>query len=122
MNKITITANDKKFNMKQYKPDYTADLSKKDVEGEYANLQEKIIKLQDVLYASKKYGLLIILQGMDCSGKDGTVKKVLTGVNPSGFKVENFKIPTPEELGHGYLWRVHKKTPMKGDIDRKSVV
>ena len=86
-NKITISSNDKKFKLKDFKPDDKGDLSKKDVEEEYAKLQEKVIKLQDVLYASKKYGLLIILQGMDCSGKDGTVKKVLTGVNPSGFKV-----------------------------------
>jgi len=116
MNKITISSNDKNFKLKDFKPSDTADLSKKDIEEEYDKLQEKFIKLQDVLYASKKYGLLIILQGMDCSGKDGTVKKVLTGVNPSGFNVENFKVPTPEELGHGYLWRVHKKMPMKGDI------
>ena len=116
INKITISSNNKKFDMKDFKPADTADLSKKDIEEEYVKLQEKFIELQDVLYASKKYGLLIILQGMDCSGKDSTVKKVLAGVNTSGFNVENFKVPTPEELGHGYLWRVHKKIPMKGDI------
>ena len=69
-----------------------------------------------MFYASKKYGLLIVLQGMDCSGKDGTVKKLLMGVNPNGFNVENFKVPTPVEQGHDYLWRIHQKTPIKGDI------
>jgi len=116
INKFTINSSDKKFSLKEFNPDDTIKLSKKDVEEEYAKLQEKFIELQEVFYASKKYGLLIILQGMDCSGKDGTVKKVLTGVNPNGFNVENFKVPTPTELGHDYLWRIHQKTPMKGDI------
>ncbi len=116
MKKFIINSNDKKFELKEFKADETEGLSKKDIKEEYIKLQENFIKLQEVFYASKRYGLLIILQGMDCSGKDGTVKKVLTGVSPSGFNVENFKVPTPVELGHDYLWRIHKKTPMKGDI------
>lgn len=116
MKKFSISSDDKQFNLEEFKADDTAELSKEDIKEEYAKLQEKFVELQEVFYASKKYGLLIILQGMDCSGKDGTVKKVLTGVSPNGFKVENFKVPTPEELGHDYLWRIHKKTPMKGDI------
>lgn len=116
INKFTINSIDKKFSLKEFSPDDTAKLSKKDVEEEYLKLHEKFIELQEVFYASKKYGLLIILQGMDCSGKDGTVKKVLAGVNPNGFNVENFKVPTPAELGHDYLWRIHQKTPLKGDI------
>jgi len=114
--KFTISSNDKQFSLKQFNPDDTSSLSKKNIEKEYITLQEKFIELQEVFYASKKYALLIILQGMDCSGKDGTVKKVLTGVNPSGFNVEGFKVPTPVEIGHGYLWRVHQKTPIKGNI------
>ena len=116
INKFTINSIDEKVTLKGFSPDDTDKLSKKDVEEEYGKLQEKFIELQDVFYASKKYGLLIILQGMDCSGKDGTVKKVLTGVNPNGFNVENFKVPTPTELGHDYLWRIHQKMPIKGDI------
>jgi len=116
INKFTISSSDKKFSLSEFKPDDTAELSKKDIGEEYITLQEKFIELQEVFYASKKFGLLIILQGMDCSGKDGTVKKVLTGVNPNGFNVENFKVPTPVELGHDYLWRIHQKTPQKGDI------
>lgn len=116
IDKFTISSNEKQFSLKTFKADDTDELSKNDVKEEYDKLQEKFIKLQEVFNASKKYGLLIILQGMDCSGKDGTVKKVLTGVNPNGFNVKNFKVPTPEELGHDYLWRIHKKTPMKGNI------
>ena len=113
---FTISSINKQFSLNEFKPHDTNDLSKKDIKEEYGKLQEQFVKLQEVFNASKRYGLLIVLQGMDCSGKDGTVKKVLKGVSPSGFDVQSFKVPTPVELGHGYLWRVHQKTPMKGDI------
>jgi len=116
MKNFNVSSDDKQFSLKEFKPDETDGLSKEDMKKEYDKLQEEFVELQEVFYASKKYGLLIILQGMDCSGKDGTVKKVLTGVSPNGFSVENFKAPTPEELGHDYLWRVHKKTPIRGGI------
>lgn len=116
INKFTVSSSDQKFSLKEFKQDDTNKLTKDDIKQEYAKLQEDFIELQERFYASKKYGLLIILQGMDCSGKDGTVKKALMGVNPNGFNVENFKVPTQEELGHDYLWRIHKKIPMKGNI------
>jgi polyphosphate kinase 2 (PPK2 family) len=102
--------------LKEFDPEDTGELSKKDIKKEYAELQETFIKFQEKFYASKKYALLVILQGMDCSGKDGTVKKVLSDLNPNGISVESFKVPTPAEIGHDYLWRIHKETPMKGDI------
>lgn len=105
-----------KIILKDFDPEYTNKLSKDAIREEYSNLQKRFIELQDVFCASKKFALLIILQGMDCSGKDGTVKKALLGVNPNGFNVESFKEPTPEELGHDYLWRVHKVAPRKGNI------
>lgn len=114
--KYKINSNHHKVSLKEFSPNDTGELSKKDIEEEYIELQQKFSELQEVLYASKKYALLIILQGMDCSGKDGTVKKALSSVNPNGFFVESFKIPTPAELGHDYLWRIHKETPMKGNI------
>ena len=81
---------------------------------------EKLLKelsaLQEVLYAEKKHAVLIILQGTDASGKDGTVKHVFSGVNPMGCCVQSFKQPTEEELQHDFLWRVHKHTPPKGMI------
>jgi len=79
------------------------------------NLQ-KIGKLQTKLYASHKFSLLIILQGVDASGKDSSVKKVFRSVNPQGMKVKSFKRPTEEENDHDFLWRVHHETPATGVI------
>ena len=107
---------DGKLRMEDFDPDDTLGLAKEGIREEYKQLEERFQELQEVLYASKKVALLIVLQGMDCSGKDGTVKKILSGINPNGFRVEAFKQPTPIELGHDYLWRVHQKTPERGAI------
>lgn len=72
--------------------------------------------LQELLFAEGKHKLLIILQGMDTSGKDGTIRHVFDGVNPQGVRVAGFGVPTKEELGHDYLWRIHKQTPQRGEI------
>lgn len=114
--KFVIDSSDGKISTADFSPDDTLDLSKEAVQAEYDRLRDRFSELQEALYASKKYSLLIVLQGMDCSGKDGTVKKALSDINPNGFYVEAFKVPTPVELGHDYLWRVHQKTPQKGDI------
>jgi PPK2 family polyphosphate:nucleotide phosphotransferase len=76
----------------------------------------KIAELQHVLYAEGKQSILVILQGMDASGKDGTIKKVFGECNPTGVDVYSFKKPTDEEFAHDFLWRVHKHTPGKGQI------
>lgn len=112
---FTISTN-KKVSLKDFSPTDTDKLEKKDIQEKYTELQERFIELQEVFSASKKFSLLIILQGMDCSGKDGTVKKALAGVNPNGFVVQSFKQPTSAELEHDYLWRAHKATPIKGNI------
>lgn len=70
-------------------------------------------ELQDILFAQKKHSLLVILQGMDSSGKDGTVKHIFSGINPQGFIVTSFKKPSLEEEAHDFLWRVHQKTPLR---------
>lgn len=111
-----IVNSESQIDLKNFDPEDTNKLSKNDIKEEYSNLQKKLVDLQELFYASKKFSLLIVLQGMDCSGKDGTVKKTLGGLNLNGIKVESFKQPTPEELGHDYLWRVHKVAPKKGDI------
>lgn len=80
------------------------------------NLTAELEYLQEVLYAEQKQKLLIILQGMDTSGKDGTIRHVFEGVNPQGVQVASFKVPSAEELAHDYLWRVHKQVPGKGMI------
>ena len=77
---------------------------------------ERLRKLQDVFYADGRWALLIVLQGMDTSGKDGTVKHVMSGVNPSGCEVVPFKVPTDEDAAHDFLWRIHRATPRRGHI------
>ena len=72
--------------------------------------------LQEKLYAQGRYSLLVILQGMDASGKDGTVRDVFKRVSPSGIRVYSFKKPTPLEFAHDFLWRVHQQVPEKGMI------
>src|ERR1700736_6659376 len=72
--------------------------------------------LQEVLYACQTKALLIVLQGMDTSGKDGTIRHIFTGGNPQGCMVTSFKVPTPIELRHDFLWRAHSAVPPRGMI------
>ncbi len=90
--------------------------SKEDAVIRTMELTDRLEELQEVLYAESKQKLLIVLQGMDTAGKDGTIRLVFDGVNPSGVKVAPFKKPTEEELSHDFLWRVHKQVPGKGEI------
>ena len=77
---------------------------------------EILAELQDMLYAQDRWAVLIILQAMDAAGKDGTIKHIMSGVNPQGCQVHSFKSPSPEELDHDYLWRCMKALPNKGNI------
>jgi len=79
-------------------------------------LNNELESLQEMLYAEGKRRVLIVLQGMDTSGKDGVIRHVFEGVNPQGVQVASFKVPTSPELAHDYLWRIHQKTPGKGEI------
>ncbi len=79
-------------------------------------LIKKLDELQNLLYAEKKHSLLIILQGMDCSGKDGVLRNVFNHFNPRNIKVHSFTVPTEEEAAHDFLWRAHKHTPAKGMV------
>jgi PPK2 family polyphosphate:nucleotide phosphotransferase len=81
-----------------------------------AVLNEELDRLQDLLFAGRKHKILLVLQGMDTSGKDGTVRNVFNTVDPLGVRAASFKAPTEEELDHDYLWRVHKQVPGKGEI------
>ena len=87
-----------------------------DAQAELDTLSNDLSELQELLSAAQHHGLLIILQGMDTSGKDGTIRHVLSHVNPQGCEVHSFKQPTPEELLHDFLWRVHKVAPSKGTM------
>jgi len=77
---------------------------------------DRLRELQQVLYADRRYAPLIVLQGMDASGKDGTIRHVMSGLNPQGVQVTSFKVPTEEEREHDFLWRIHKAAPRRGDI------
>jgi len=79
-------------------------------------LNEELETLQEILFAEHKHKILIVLQGMDTSGKDGVIRHVFEGVNPQGVRVASFKVPTPIELDHDYLWRVHQQAPGKGEL------
>ena len=79
-------------------------------------LLEELDELQNLLYAQSKHSVLVVIQGMDASGKDGAIREVFGKLNPQGVKVKSFKAPTSEELAHDFLWRVHQHTPNKGMI------
>ena len=82
----------------------------------HAKTLARLRELQHLLYADKRYALLIVLQGLDASGKDGTIRHVMSGVNPQGCEVTSFKAPSTEELAHDFLWRIHKAVPFRGNI------
>lgn len=107
-----------KINLKDFDPDNHSGFSgdKQEAAEQVAKLNQELEGLQELLYAQRKHKILIVLQGMDTSGKDGVIRHVMDGVNPQGVKVASFKVPTPEELDHDYLWRVHRVTPGRGEI------
>ncbi len=76
----------------------------------------RLSALQSLLYADDRWSMLMVLQAMDAAGKDGTIKHVMTGVNPQGVDVTAFKQPGPEDLSHGFLWRIHAHAPARGRI------
>jgi PPK2 family polyphosphate:nucleotide phosphotransferase len=81
-----------------------------------AELNERLGSLHDRLFAEARRSVVLVLQGLDASGKDGVIKSVFTGVNPQGCRVVSFRAPTSTELAHDYLWRVHAELPPRGEI------
>ena len=81
-----------------------------------AGLNTELETLQELLFAEGKHKMLIVLQGMDTSGKDGVIRRVFEGVNPQGVRVASFKVPTAPELARDYLWRVHQQVPGRGEM------
>ncbi|MFN7120201.1 MAG: PPK2 family polyphosphate kinase [Saprospiraceae bacterium] len=94
--------------------DAPAHLTKETAQAQTAAWVRRIGELQAILYAQKKYSLLVVLQGMDASGKDGAVKNVFNDCNPVGLNIISFKKPTEEEFAHDFLWRIHRHAPAKG--------
>ncbi|MFO1349617.1 MAG: polyphosphate kinase 2 family protein [Gammaproteobacteria bacterium] len=106
------------ISLKNWNPDDKSAVpdSREQAEAELKALSDHLDHLQDLFYAEHDRKLLIVLQGMDTSGKDGTIRHVFQSVDPLGVRVVSFKAPTTEELDHDYLWRVHRQVPGKGEI------
>jgi len=107
-----------KVSLKDYDPDDSSEFDGKKKAGKEALLKVNadIEALQEQMFAEGKRRLIVLVQAMDTAGKDGVIRHVFDGVNPSGVRVAAFKTPTPIELSHDYLWRIHKQTPAKGEI------
>jgi PPK2 family polyphosphate:nucleotide phosphotransferase len=102
---------------KDFDPDYHADFVKKeDAKETLQRGVDLLTEYQARLAAQDTYGLLVIFQAMDAAGKDGTIKHVMSGVNPQGVEVTSFKVPSSEEMDHDYLWRAAKRLPARGMI------
>ncbi len=109
--------NGKKFRLKDFEPDDTSGVkSRKQAEKVLPLGIERMVDLQDKLYAQDRWAILLIFQAMDAAGKDGVIKHVMSGVNPQGCQVYSFKQPSAEELDHDFLWRTNKCIPERGRI------
>lgn len=106
----------KNFNLLDWDPDLSGPKSKNRLESELDDISNKIASLHYKLFAENKQALLLILQGIDASGKDGTIRHVMRGLNPQSCSVKSYKIPNEEELSHDYLWRIHNSMPSRGHV------
>ncbi len=108
---------DIKIELANYKPEDTGKYtSKKEAKEDLRKNIKEMINLQSKLYADNRYSVLLVFQAMDAAGKDGTIKHVMSGLNPQGTQVFSFKQPSAEELNHNYLWRINKALPERGMI------
>jgi PPK2 family polyphosphate:nucleotide phosphotransferase len=110
----TAVKHGKEVKLSDYDPDSTFGFKEADAREKAAKLSGELGELQELLFAARQNSLLVVLQGMDTSGKDGTIKRVMSEVNPQGCRVESFKVPTEEEMAHDFLWRVHRVVPPLG--------
>ena len=112
-----IVKPESKIRLKHVDPGYRGKHeSHKSALPEIEKNRQKMDQLQYLMYAENRHSLLVVLQGLDAGGKDGTVRHVLTGMNPAGCVSVGFKQPTPKELAHDFLWRVHPHVPAKGAV------
>ena len=108
----------KGFRLKDHDPDDIAEgiVDKREAEALLAGGVTRLAQLQELLYPYGRWGLLCIFQAMDAAGKDGTIKHVMSGVNPQGVQVTSFKAPSSDEVAHDFLWRVSRRLPERGNI------
>ena len=116
MNKYLVREG-QKIDLDAFDPDDTSLLpgGKAEAKEELAAITARLAEIQELLFAGHERKLLIVLQGMDTSGKDGTIRRVMRGFNPQGTRVVSFRKPSEEELEHDFLWRVHARVPAKGE-------
>lgn len=107
---------DEKIRLKDFDSSEDGGLDKDKTKADTDALAEKIGQLQELLYANGTHSMLLLFQGLDASGKDGSVRHVLRHVNPAGVETANFKVPSAEERAHDFLWRVHKAVPRYGNF------
>jgi PPK2 family polyphosphate:nucleotide phosphotransferase len=105
-----------RVSLAKYAPDDTGGLDRAEGERRMQELDRELAELQELLYAAGRHSVILLLQGLDTSGKDGTIKRVLKEVNPAGCHIHAFKSPTHLELAHDYLWRIHQHVPAKGEL------
>ena len=107
-----------KIKLADFDPDDARGIAgdKEEARARLLTLTEQLEELQELMAAEHQHSIMVILQGMDTSGKDGVIRRVFEGVNPQGVRVASFKVPTPIESDHDYLWRHHLQTPGKGEI------
>lgn len=105
-----------KISLKNYNPNYTGEYKEKDAKKELKKNIKSLDKLQYTFYAANTHSLLIVLQAMDAAGKDGAIRHVMSGINPQGCTIHNFKAPSKNELEHNYLWRHYIRLPERGQI------
>jgi PPK2 family polyphosphate:nucleotide phosphotransferase len=106
----------KKIKLKHFDPDHDAGLTREEADAKTAALCDEMMELQELLYAASEQSVLIVLQGRDTSGKDGTIRVVMGPLNSLACNVASFKVPTANELAHDFLWRVHQQTPARGQM------
>lgn len=106
----------KPFRIDKIEPNDSRGLEKEDAESKLEPICEELSELADLLFYAGKHPLLIVLQGMDTSGKDGTIRFLLQHMNAQSIDIVSFKVPTPDELAHDFLWRCHQNTPGRGEI------
>lgn len=105
-----------RMDLSRFDPDDTFGKTREELDNKLPKLKSLMSDLQYRLYVENEKSLLIVLQGMDTSGKDGTIRHVISAFNPASCRVESFKVPTSEELAHDFLWRIHKALPRKGFV------
>jgi PPK2 family polyphosphate:nucleotide phosphotransferase len=103
-----------RINLKEISTRAPKDFDKDETKVSTRKILSELNDLQNLLFAENKHSILVVVQGMDASGKDGVVRNVFTSMNPQGVTVKSFKAPTAEELSHDFLWRIHLHAPAKG--------